>query len=264
MTGHMTDLKLLMNDLVTANHILANENVLDSFGHVSVRHPDKPGHFIMSRARAPQQCELIDLMEFTLDGKIIGPNPHPGKPYSERFIHGALYEARPEVMSVVHNHSISTIPFGVVKGAKLRPLMHMAGPIGDDINVWDSATKFGDTNLLVTSMEMARDMAKTVGRRRVSLLRGHGCVVTGESLREVVFTSIYLEINANIQMKAQSMCTSVGNEVQFLSKGEVDIISKGRAGFTFERGWENWCGRVDRPYYPQAMEMGAGFSKTDK
>lgn len=255
----MADLNLLLKDLVTANHILANENVLDSFGHVSVRHPDKPGHFIMSRARAPQQCELVDLMEFTLEGKIIGPTPNPGKPYSERFIHGALYESRPEVMSVVHNHSVSVIPFSVVKGSTLRPLMHMAGPIGDDINVWDSAKKFGDTNLLVTSMEMARDMAKTVGKRTVSLLRGHGCVVTALSLREVVFTSIYLEINAGIQMKAMSM----GNEVQFLSKGEVDIISKGRSGFTFERGWENWCNRVDRPYFPQEMDMGAGFSKSD-
>ena len=255
----MANLQLLLKDVVTANHILANENVLDSFGHVSVRHPDKPGHFIMSRARAPQQCELVDLMEFTLDGKVIGPTPHPGKPYSERFIHGALYEARPEVMSVVHNHSVSVIPFSVVKGVKLMPLMHMAGPIGTDINVWDSKTKFGDTNLLVTSMEMARDMAKTVGKRRVSLLRGHGCVVTGESLREVVFTSIYLEINAGVQMKAMS----IGNEVQFLSQGESDIIANGRSGFTFERGWENWCLRVGRPYFPQEMDMRAGFSKTD-
>lgn len=255
----MADMKLLLNDLVTANHILANENVLDSFGHVSIRHPEKPGHFFMSRARAPQQCEIHDIMEFTLEGKIIGPTPNPGKPYSERFIHGALYEARPEVQSVVHNHSVSVIPFSVVKSVKLRPLMHMAGPIGDDINVWDSAKKFGDTNLLVTSMEMARDMAKAVGPRTVSLLRGHGCVVTALSLREVVFTSIYLEINAGIQMQAMR----VGNDVQFLSKGEVDIISKGRSGFTFERGWENWCQRVGRPYYPQAMDMGAGFSKSD-
>ena len=255
----MADMKLLLNDLVTANHILANENVLDSFGHVSIRHPEKPGHFFMSRARAPQQCEIHDIMEFTLEGKIIGPTPNPGKPYSERFIHGALYEARPEVQSVVHNHSVSVIPFSVVKSVKLRPLMHMAGPIGDDINVWDSAKKFGDTNLLVTSMEMARDMAKAVGPRTVSLLRGHGCVVTALSLREVVFTSIYLEINAGIQMQAMR----VGNDVQFLSKGEVDIISKGRSGFTFERGWENWCQRVGRPYYPQSMDMGAGFSKSD-
>ena len=255
----MADMKLLLNDLVTANHILANENVLDSFGHVSIRHPEKPGHFFMSRARAPQQCEIHDIMEFTLEGKIIGPTPNPGKPYSERFIHGALYEARPEVQSVVHNHSVSVIPFSVVKSVKLRPLMHMAGPIGDDINVWDSAKKFGDTNLLVTSMEMARDMAKAVGPRTVSLLRGHGCVVTALSLREVVFTSIYLEINAGIQMQAMR----VGNDVQFLSKGEVDIISKGRSGFTFERGWENWCQRVGRPYYPQSMDMGAGFSQTD-
>ncbi len=255
----MPDMKLLLSDLVTANHILANENVLDSFGHVSIRHPDRPDRFIMSRARAPQRCELNDLMEFTLDGQVMGPTPAPGKPYSERFIHGALYEARPEVNAVVHNHSVSVIPFSVVKGAKLRPLMHMAGPIGDDINVWDSSTKFGDTNLLVTSMEMARDMAKTVGPRTVSLLRGHGCVVTALSLREVVFTSIYLEINAGIQMKA----LSIGNEVQFLTPGEVSIITKGRSGFTFERGWENWCGRVDRPYYPQEMNMGEGFSQTD-
>src|SRR5262245_55802216 len=135
----MADLKLLLNDLVTANRILANENVLDSFGHVSVRHPEKPGHFVMSRARAPQQCELNDLMEFTLDGKVIGPTPAPGKPYSERFIHGALYEARPEVNSVVHNHSVSVIPFRVVKGAKLRPLVQMAGRTGEARDACDTS-----------------------------------------------------------------------------------------------------------------------------
>jgi HCOMODA/2-hydroxy-3-carboxy-muconic semialdehyde decarboxylase len=255
----MADLAALVEDLVTANRILARERVIDSFGHVSFRHPDNPGHFLMSRARAPEQVETGDIITFTLEGKPVSPTPLPGKPYSERFIHGALYEARPEILAVVHNHSESVVPFSVLPKVKLRPLMHMAGSIGSDINIWDSRTKFGDTNLLVTSIEMGRDMAKVVGNRPVSLLRGHGCVVVGKSIREVVFTSIYLEINARQQTAALSM----GNEVNFLSPGEVELISKGRAGFTLERGWENWCLRAGRSYIPGSKEMGEGFSRTD-
>lgn len=254
-----TDLTGLIEDLVTANRILAHEGVLDSFGHVSVRHPDNPGQFMMSRARAPEQVEAGDIITFTHEGKPVSPNPLPGKPYSERFIHGAIYEARPDAIAVVHNHSESVVPFSVMPKVKLRPLMHMAGPIGADINIWDSHTKFGDTNLLVTSMDMGRDMAKAVGNRPVSLLRGHGCVVIGKSIREVVFTSIYLEINA----KMQTSCLSVGNEINFLTPGEVELIGRGRAGFTLERGWENWCKRAGRSYVPGSNEMGEGFSKTD-
>lgn len=255
----MADMKAELEDLVTANRILANENVLDSFGHVSIRHPEMPGHFIMSRARAPQQVDVGDLMVFSFEGKPIEPESKwPGKPYSERFIHGAIYEARPDVMSVVHNHSHSVIPFSVIK-SQLKPLMHMAGPIGNNINVWDSCHKFGDTNLLVTSIDMARDLAKALGDRTVSLLRGHGCVAVGKSLREVVFTSIYLEVNAHIQLTAMAC----GEQITFLSDGEVEKITKGRAGFTLERGWENWCNRAGRKYIPHDWVMGEGFSKTD-
>jgi HCOMODA/2-hydroxy-3-carboxy-muconic semialdehyde decarboxylase len=249
------DMTAIKDDLVTANRILANERVLDSFGHVSIRHPERPDHFIMSRARAPQIIDVGDLMEFTLDGRSVGAEP--GKPYSERFIHGAAYEARPEVMAVVHNHSPSVIPFGVT-GTRLRPVMHMSGPIGNDINIWDCRRKFGDTNLLVTNMEMGRDLAKALGPRTVSLMRGHGCVVVGKSLREVVFTAIYLELNADLQMKAIAM----GGEIMFLSEGEIDIITRGRAGFTLERGWENWCQRVGRQYVPQEMSMGEGYLRS--
>ncbi|MFM1813986.1 MAG: hypothetical protein RLZ98_681 [Pseudomonadota bacterium] len=255
----MVDMKTEIEDVVTANRILANEHVLDSFGHVSIRHPEDPNLYIMSRARAPQQVVPNDLMTFKLDGTPIEPEAKwPGKPYSERFIHGAIYEARPDVMSVVHNHSHSVIPFSVIK-SKLQPLMHMAGPIGNDINVWDSRHKFGDTNLLVTDIDMGRDLAKALGNRTVSLLRGHGCIVVGKSLREVVFTSIYLEVNANIQLSAMA----AGEEITFLSDGEVEKITRGRAGFTLERGWENWCNRCGRPYVPREMVMGEGFSRTD-
>ena len=142
----MNDMAPLFEDLVTANRILANERVLDSFGHVSVRHPQALDRFFLSRARAPDMIQVDDIMEFTLDGTSIGRQA--GKPYAERFIHAGVYEARPDVTAVVHNHSPSVIPFSVTN-RKMRPIMHMCAPIGNDIPNWDIRTKFGDkTNLL--------------------------------------------------------------------------------------------------------------------
>ena len=252
----MSALADLIEEIVTANHILARERVVDSFGHISARHPDRPDHYLLSRARAPELAEARDIMEFTLDGKVVGG--HAGKPYSERFIHGAIYEARPDVIAVVHNHSPNVVPFTVTK-QKLRPIMHMCGPIGAHIPNWDIRHKFGDTNLLVTSMEMGRDLAVTLGQNTVALMRGHGCSVVGRSVREVVFTSVYMEINAEMLLKALPM-----GDVVYLSDGEIAAITKARAGFTFERGWENWCRRVGRPYVPGSWDMGEGFSKTDR
>ena len=251
----MTALQDLVEELVTANQILARERVVDSFGHISARHPEKPNHYLLSRARAPELAESRDIMEFTLEGEVVGEVA--GRPYSERFIHGAIYEARPDVMAVVHSHSPNVVPFTVTK-QKLRPIMHMCGPIGPTIPNWDIRDKFGDTNLLVTGMEMGRDFAATLGRNTVALMRGHGCSVVGRSVREVVFTSVYMELNAEMLIKALSM-----GEVVYLSEGEIAAITKGRAGFTFERGWENWCRRVGRPYIPRNWDMGEGFSKTD-
>ena len=252
----MTDISQLKEELVTANHILAHHHVVDSFGHISVRHPHNPIHFFMSRARAPACTEENDIMEFTLEGKVIGHEP--GKPYSERFIHGAILEARPDVMCVVHNHSPNVVPF-TVTGRKMRPIMHMCAPIGTDIPNWDIGHKFGyETNLLVTSMDMGRDLAKTLGHRTVSLMRGHGSVVVGRSIRETVFTSVYMEINAEMLIKALQM-----GEVEYMHDGEVATNTKGRAGFTWERGWENWCREVNRPYRAQSWDMGPGFSRTD-
>lgn len=254
----MPALNDLIEDLVTANHILAEHHVVDSFGHVSVRHPDNPGHFLLSRARAPACVETGDIMEFTHQGKVVGREA--GKPYSERFIHGAIYEARPDVMAVVHNHSPNVVPFTVQKKKKMQPIMHMCAPIGTDIPTWDIAHKFGTTNLLVTSIDMGRDLAAALAQRSVILMRGHGCCVVAKTLRDVVFTSIYLEINADMLIKAYQLGEG---EVQPMSEGEVAANANARAGFTIERGWENWCRAVGRPYRTQDWNMGAGFSRTD-
>lgn len=235
-----------LDELVTANRILAREGIVDAFGHVSIRHPGQPDRYCLSRARAPECIEPDDIMEFALDGTPIEPAGR--KPYAERFIHGAVYEARPEVRAVVHNHSPAVIPFGIT-GTPLRPVMHMCASMGTHVPVWDSRTHFGDTNLLVTGLPMARDLAAALGDRPVALMRGHGCVVAGGSLREVVFNAVYLELNAGLQLRAAGL-----GAITFLSDGEVRAILATRSSFTFERAWEYWCQRAGRPYDARPLE----------
>jgi len=235
----------ILDELVTANRILAREGVVDSFGHVSVRHPERSDRYVLSRARAPECIDAEDLIEFALDGTPIDAGSR--KPYAERFIHGAIYEARPEVRAVVHNHSPSVIPFGIT-GARLSPVMHMCAGIGADVPTWDSRNGFGDTNLLVTNMTMARSLAAALGDRPVALMRGHGCVVAGSSLRDVVFNAIYLELNAKLQLQASTL-----GEITFLTDGEIEAILATRAAFTYERAWEYWCRRAGRAYDPRPM-----------
>ena len=226
----MPPLKQALDELVTANRILAHEQVVDAFGHVSIRHPEAPDRYLMSRARAPECIELADLMEFTLDGTPIESSGR--KAYAERHIHGAIYETNPGVRAVVHNHSPGIIPFGIT-GTPLRPVMHMCASMGASVPIWDSRTVFGDTNLLVTNMVMGRDLAAALGHGSVALMRGHGCVVAGGSLREVVFNSVYLELNAELQLKAAALGT-----IKFLSDGEIEAVRATRSSFTYERAWE--------------------------
>jgi HCOMODA/2-hydroxy-3-carboxy-muconic semialdehyde decarboxylase len=235
----MPKLDKLKEELVTANRILAREGIVDSFGHVSARHPDNPQHYLLSRARAPDCIEEDDITEFTLEGDTVGKSP--GAPYLERFIHGAIYEGRPDVQAVVHNHSPSVIPFGVT-AQRLKPLLHMCANIGHDVPVWDSHDKFGDTALLVENMEMGRDLARAMGERRTILMRGHGATVLASSVRYAVFISNYLEVNAKLQMQAMAM-----GDIKFLTPGEVDAIISRTGAYTLNRAWENWCRRAGRP-----------------
>ena len=235
----MATLDYLIEELVTANRILAREGVVDSFGHVSVRHPDNPQRYLLSRSRAPDCIEKDDIMEFTLDGTAVDVRGRA--PYLERFIHGALYEARPDVMSVVHNHSESVIPFGVT-GRKIRPIFHMGASIGHEVPVWDSHDHFGDTALLVENMEMGRDLAKLIGSGGTALMRGHGATVAGKNIRHAVYISVYLEVNARLQKEAMDM-----GEVKYLHPGEIDKVGERTGPYGINRAWENWCRRAGRP-----------------
>lgn len=210
----MPNLNELRRDVAIANRILAREGVVDAYGHVSVRNPDDKNRFILSRSRSPELVSPEDLMEFGLDGEVID-KADKRQPYLERFIHSAVYEGRPEVVSVVHNHSPKVVPFSVTK-TPLRPLIHVAGAMGTTIPVWDIHDKFGDTNLLVANMEQGRDMTRTLGPNTVVLMRGHGCTVAADSLQKAVITAVYVQVNATLQLEAMGL-----GDITFLTPGEV-------------------------------------------
>ena len=233
----MSLLSVTIEKIVTANRILAREDVVDGFGHVSMRHPNDPTRYLLSRSRSPELVESSDILEYSLDGTCIDDKGGM-KPYAERFIHGAIYEARPEVQAVVHSHSYSVVPFSVI-GEKLRPIMHVCATIGADVPVWEPQDRFGDTDLLVADMDQGRDLARVLGPRTSVLMRGHGSTVVGGSLREAVYAAVHLEINAQLQLKAQAF-----GPVKFLTPGEIEKIrarqNKGRPGEGYDRAWQYW------------------------
>lgn len=233
-------MKDFLRDLAIANRILAHEGVVDAFGHVSIRHPERPERYFMARSRSPELVTIADLMEFELDGTPVDPQGRT--PYSERFIHGAIYEKRKDVQSVIHNHSHEVIPYGITP-IKLRPVLHVGAAIGDGVPVWDIRRNFGETNMLVVNMEQGRDLAATLGANRVALMRGHGCAVAGKTLREAVFTAIYLQVNAKLQSEAMKL----SGEVQYLSAGELaktkEMLSQ---EIGLQRAWEYWTMRANR------------------
>jgi len=229
----------LLRDLAIANRILAHEGVVDAFGHVSIRHPERADRFFLARSRSPELVTIEDLMEFELDGTPLDARGRA--PYLERFIHGAIYETRQDVASVIHNHSHEIIPYGITP-VKLRPVLHVGAAIGENVPVWDIRKKFGDTNMLVVNMDQGRDLAATLGANRVALMRGHGCAVAGRTLREAVFTAIYLQVNAKLQTAAMNL----SDEVQYLRPGELKLVMDMLSQeLGLQRAWEYWTMRAD-------------------
>ncbi len=207
--------------------------MLDAFGHVSMRHPERATEYVISRSLSPELVTAGDFQRFTLEGRQVSGDARPS--YAEIAIHGAIYEARPDVMAVCHNHSPSVIPFGVT-GAPLRPVYHMASTMGKDPPVWDIAAEFGDTDMLVRTMTQGQSLARTLGSRRVALMRGHGSIVAGHALPEVVFTAVYMERNARLQMQAQTL-----GQVRYLSPAEVELAGETLLSpLATERVWTYW------------------------
>jgi HCOMODA/2-hydroxy-3-carboxy-muconic semialdehyde decarboxylase len=228
----------LKHDLMAANRILARENVVDGYGHVSARHPDDPGQFLLSRSRSPELVTVDDLMTFTLDGKPVGGDTRPG--YLERFIHGSIYAARPDVNAVVHSHAEDVVPYSI-SDVPLQAVFHQSGRMGAHIPVWEISDKFGDTNLLVTCVDHGADLAETLGANTVVLMRGHGFAAVAPTLFEVVSISVYLPTNARMLTTAKLL----GGRVRTITPGEIAAMGPADVSQpAFQRGWEYWCKRA--------------------
>lgn len=226
----------LIDDLVSANHILYNEGVVDGFGHVTVRHDKRADRFLIARSMAPGLVSAADIMECDLDG-----TPHDAqgrRTYVERFIHSAIYRARPEVMAVVHSHSPAVIPFGVT-GVRLRPICHMSGFLGSATPVFEIRDAAGDSSdLLIRSQALGDALASTLGTSAVALMRGHGSVAVGHSLKQAVYRAIYAEVNARLQAEAMRF-----GQINFLSDAEA-VSTAAMNDEHLDRPWQLWLRRA--------------------
>jgi ribulose-5-phosphate 4-epimerase/fuculose-1-phosphate aldolase len=222
----------LIEDLVAANRILADQGVLDGWGHVSVRHPRDPNRYLLSRSRAPELINAEDIMEFDLDS-----NPVDAKGrslYTERFIHGEIYKARPDVMAIVHTHAPALIPFGISK-VPLKPVYHRSAFVAAGIPVFEIRERAGMTDMLIRDQKLGRALADALGSHPAALMRGHGAVIVGPSIQRVVGRSIFLPLNAALQMQAAAL----GGPVTYLDPDEAKKIEE-REGYGLGRAWEAW------------------------
>jgi HCOMODA/2-hydroxy-3-carboxy-muconic semialdehyde decarboxylase len=226
----------LIDDIVTGSRVLADFGVLDGFGHVSARHPSNPNHFLMARSLAPALVTADDIMEFDLDGNAVDARGR--SVFLERFIHSEIYKARADVMAVVHTHSPGVVPF-TVSPVPLRPVYHNSAFLAAGAPVWDIRQDFGETDMLVRNASIGKTLALALGDKPVVLMRGHGDVAVGPSVKAAVFRAYYTDVNARLQAQA----IALGGEPNYLTPGEGTKADATNL-VVIDRIWNLWKLRV--------------------
>jgi ribulose-5-phosphate 4-epimerase/fuculose-1-phosphate aldolase len=221
----------LVDELVTGNRIIFDQKVVDAFGHISVRHDQAPDAYLLARNLAPGLVTARDILTFDLDSNPIGDAS--GDYYSERYIHGEIYKARPEIAAIVHCHAPGLIPFGATT-ARLRPIFHMSGFLGAGAGVFDIRDAGGMTDMLIRTPDLGRALAVSLADQPIILMRGHGATMVGGSIKQVVYRAVYAAVNAALQMDALRL-----GEVTFLDPQEAAkaAAANDRA---IERPWALW------------------------
>jgi ribulose-5-phosphate 4-epimerase/fuculose-1-phosphate aldolase len=223
-----------IEDLVAANRILSDQGVVDGFGHVSARHETDTTRFLLARSMAPGLVTAEDILEFNLDGNALDPRGRTL--YVERFIHSEIYKAHPEIKAIVHSHSPSIIPFGVTN-VSLRPIYHMSSFLGAGVPIFEIREAGGlATDMLIRNPELGAALARRIGKSAVVLMRGHGNVVVGDSIEQVVFRAIYTEVNAKLQAEALRLGEG---QVNFLNAEEA-ANATATNNAVLNRPWELW------------------------
>ena len=228
----------LAADLAAASRILAAQGVVDGFGHVSMRHPRAPDRYFMARSLAPALVTPEDVLEYDLDSNALDAKGRSS--FLERFIHGEIYKARPDVMAVVHSHSPSVIPFGLV-GVPMRAMFHNAGFLAEGAPVFDIREKFGATDMLVSSADKGVALARLMGRKDIVLMRAHGSVACGPNLQSAVFRAVYTEVNARIQHWTTALAGGGPIAAVDPEEGRLTDVVNRTAGM---RAWDLWRAQV--------------------
>jgi ribulose-5-phosphate 4-epimerase/fuculose-1-phosphate aldolase len=227
-----------LHELIVATRILANEKILDAFGHVSVRHPHDPQRYFIPRHRAPELAEVSDLVELTLDSEPLRATEF--RLYSEKVIHGEIYKARPDVNAVCHHHAHTVLPFAI-SGQQIVPVFHLGAVIGH-VPFWDQRDEFGDTNMLVTKPEEGASLARALGPNWMVLMRRHGATVAGASIRELVFRCVFGSDNCKLLAQAMAL-----GHVDSLSPGETKLTSAHQQRpLSTNRAWDYWIRHIER------------------
>jgi ribulose-5-phosphate 4-epimerase/fuculose-1-phosphate aldolase len=225
-------------DLAAASRILAAQGVVDGFGHVSMRHPSAPDRYLMARSIAPALVTPDDIIEYDLDSNPVNANGRTS--FLERFIHGEIFRARADIMSIVHSHSPSVIPFGLV-GVPMQAMFHNAAFIAVGVPVFDIGKKFGATDMLVSNAPKGVALAAVMGKKDVVLMRAHGSVACGATLQTAVFRAVYTEINARIQHWTTALKGGAPIAALDLEEGRLADVINQTAGM---RAWELWRSQV--------------------
>jgi len=225
-------------DLAAASRILAAQGVVDGFGHVSMRHPQAPDRYLMARSIAPVLVTPADIIEYDLDSNPCNANGRSS--FLERFIHGEIYRARADIMSIVHSHSASVIPFGLV-GVQMQAMFHNSSFLAVGVPVFDIRKKFGVTDMLVSNGEKGVALAQVMGRKDVVLMRAHGSVACGPTLQTAVFRAVYTEVNARIQHWTAALKGGAPIAALDVEEGRLADVVNQTAGM---RAWDLWRSQV--------------------
>lgn len=228
----------LAEKLAIANRILFSQGVVDGFGHISVRHDKSPGHFLLSCNRAPGLVNADDILTYDLNGDLAVASDK--RSYLERFIHSEIYRVRPDVVSVVHSHSQSVIPFGAT-GQRLRPIFHMSGFLGSGSALFEIRDAGGNTDMLIRDTGLGKALAQSLGQHNCVLMRGHGSTTVGPSIEVAVYRAIYAEVNAKLQMQAAAL-----GPINFLNEEEAALAAASTEG-QIVRAWDLWRGQIGSP-----------------
>jgi ribulose-5-phosphate 4-epimerase/fuculose-1-phosphate aldolase len=233
----------VVKDLITANRILANEGVVDAFGHVSVRDPRNPNHYLQTRSVPPYLATEKDVLVFDLDGNPVDPTVKCGC-YLERFIHGEIYKLRPDVNAIIHTHSATVVPFSVVPDVPLKPILHSAAFLPPEgAPVFDLHKDFGATNMLIHNNATGRALAEALGNSSVVLIRGHGDAVVGSTIKIAVWRAYYTEVDARMLIAAKTL----GGSITSLYPDEAEITNREmQSAVSIDRAWDLWSQRLPK------------------